>query len=339
MPSLPICIITDLSLPLPVYSPHNFAPVPPVPPVPLPMPAIPMSPAPACAMDFPATMLWPPGNVLMQNKYAVTVTHKRLGIIQAGHDLGMMLPHVQIAPAPNNFFTPLHILFSSRKVSFNSSSVKANGTFVGFAGVIAPLPTPMLVCGDPMSFPMGEVPTRWSNNVWAGFSYMDLALGAMNMGVTLFMERLAIPKTKLGKLRKIVEEQREGRAALIYKTMFPVQSLKDAKDSLTKQLAGVVSGVITARVQGEGGGTFTLGSSFASIALSVSVDRAGAVSASLSTNVPALSESVTYKQGNGSTVAATANWGTGGANVERNSSGSKQITHDALDGSVVESAR
>jgi hypothetical protein len=285
-------------------------------------------------MDFPATMLWPPGNVLMQNKYALSVTHKRLGIIQAGHDLGMMLPHVQIAPAPNNFFTPLHILFSSRKVSFNSSSVKANGAFVGFAGVIAPLPTPMLVCGDPMSFPMGEVPTRWSNNVWAGFSYMDLALGAMNMGVTLFMERLAIPKTKLGKLRKIVEEQREGRAALMYKTMFPVQSLKDAKTALTKQWVAVSTGLITGVVQGEGAISLTLGSSFASVALGVSVDSTRAVSASLSTNVPAVSESVSYKQGSGSTVAATANWGTGGTTVERSPSGAKTTSHNALDGSV-----
>jgi hypothetical protein len=244
---LPVCILTDLSLPLPLYSPHNFAPVPPVPPVPLPMPAVPMSPAPACAMDFPATMLWPPGNVLMQNKYAISVTHKGLGIIQAGHDLGMMLPHVQIAPAANNFFTPLHILFSSRKVSFNSSSVKANGVFVGFAGVIAPVPTPMLVCGEPMSFPMGEVPTRWSNNVWAGFSYMDLALGTMNMAVKLFMERLAMPKTRLGPLKKLVKERRAGRGALIYKKMFPVQSLKDAKTALYKQATAFTAGIVTGK--------------------------------------------------------------------------------------------
>ena len=339
MPSLPVCIATDLSLPMPLYSPHNFAPVPPVPPTPPPMPAVPMSPAPACAMDSAATMLWPPGNVLMQNKYSYSVTHKGLGIIQAGHDLGMMLPHVQIAPATNNFFTPLHILFSSRKVSFNSGSVKANGTFVGFAGVCGPVPTPMLVCGEPMSFPMGEVPTRWSNNVWAGFSYMDLALGAMNMGVKLFMERAAIPKARLGPLKKLVKEQRAGKPDLIYKKMFPVQSLKDAKASLKKQRAGLAAGIITALVQGEGSGSLTLGSSFASVTLSVSADKAGTASASLNTKVPIHSESVSYKEGKGTTFSGTTNWGTGGTKAESGPSGSKQTTHNALDGSVAETSR
>jgi hypothetical protein len=337
MPSLPICVITDLTISLPIYSPHNFAPA--APPVPPPMPAVPMSPAPASAMEFPATMLWPPGNVLLLNKYSTTVTHKRLGIIQAGHDLGVMLAHIQMAPAPNNVFTPVHSLFSSRKVSFNSSSVKANGLFVGFAGLIAPMPTPMLVCGEPLSFPMGEVPTRWANNVWAGFSYMDLALGAMNMAVKLMTEKAFMPKGRLGPLKKVVKDKRLGKGGLIYNKMFPVQTRKQAKAFLSRQVAGVVSGAVTAFVQGEGSGSFTLGSSFASVTLTVARDSAGATAASLSTKVPGLSESVGYKTGKGPTVSATANWGTGGGKVETSSSSSKQTTHNALEGNVLEVSR
>jgi len=338
---LPVCISSDLSLPLPIYSPHNFAPVPPVPPVPPPTPAVSMSPAPACAMDSAATMLWPPGNALFLNKYSLSVTHKKLGIIQAGHDLGIMIPHVQMAPAPNNFFTPLQTLFSSRKVMFNSSSVKANGVFVGFAGLIGMMPSPMLVCGEPISFPMGEVPTRWMNNVWAGMSPTDLAIGAMNIAARVAVEKVAIPKTRLGPLKKLVKEARSGRAENIYKKMFPVLSRAEAWKSIKKQGIGMAAGVVSAIARGEGGSSVSLGSSFANVSLSVERNAKQEWSATVKTQVPMLSESGAVKQGTGVVMTGSANWGTGGGSVATESTKSTTTTHDGIEGtsSKVEKAR
>jgi hypothetical protein len=330
MPSAPICILNDLTLPLPLYSPHNFAPLPPIPPIPPPTPAVCMSPVPASAIDFPMTMVWPPGNMVFKNKYSTTVTHKFLGIIQTGHDLGIMLPHVQVVPAPNNFFTPLHILFSSRKVMFSSSSVKANGAFVAIAGVIGLPPTPMMVCGDPTGFPLGEVPTRWLNTVWVGFTWIDVLLGALSIGVSMLVDKLSGPKGGEAAKKKLEEAAEKGLGEQIYKKMFP--SMDDLKKSLRKQLVGVAVGVVSGVAQGEGSVSLTAGSSYASIQLSVSKDASGNYGASLKGQVPALSETAGVKQGTGGTMQANANWGTGGGSAQQSASGSKIATHNTFGG-------
>ena len=337
MPSAPICILNDLTLPLPLYSPHNYAPLPPLAP---PIPAVCMSPAPASAIDFPATMLWPPGNLLFKNKYSTTVTHKHLGIIQSGHDLGIIIPHIQIVPAPNNFFTPLHILFSSRKVMFSSSSVKVNGAFVGIAGVIGLPPTPMMVCGEPTGFPLGEVPTRWLNTVRVGFTWIDFLLGVLSIAASMVVDKLLAtkggPKALETRLRDVAKD---GLASQIYKKMFPSLADQMKVPAVTKQVVGLAVGVVTAIAQGEGSGSLTLGSAYASVQLSVARDAAGNWSASLKGQVPMVSETASVKQGTGGAMQANANWGSGGGSVQQTGTGSKIATHNTFGGETTSESK
>jgi len=332
MPSAPICILNDLTMPMLFYSPHNYGPLPPFPPVPPPMPATPMSPAPASALDIPLPMLWPPGNLMFKNKYAPTVLHRYLGIIQAGHDLGPMIPHIQVLPAPNNFFTPLHILFSSRKMAFSTSTVKVGGVFVALGGVIALPPTPMMVCADPMGFPLGEVPTRWLNKVWVGFTWLDFLLGVFTIVANMLIDKLMNGKNKFGKLRDVVKSSRGSLAAAIYKKMFPIQSLSDAGKALSKQVAGNVVGLVSLLATGEGAVSFTLGSSYANVSLSVGRDTQGNWNATVKGQVPMISESASVKEGSGGSMKANVNWGSGGGSVEHSGSGGKVATHNTFHG-------
>jgi hypothetical protein len=330
MPGAPVNILTDITMALPMYSPHNYAPLPP--PVPPPTPAVPMSPGPASALEPPLPQLWPPGNATFANKYALTVLHKGVGIVQTGHDLGIMIPHVQAIPAVNNLFTSIHTLFSSRKVMFSSTSVKADGQFVALAGLIGLPPTPMMICGEPLSFPMGEVPTRWTNTVHVGFSWSDVLLGTLLIALQMAGERWMMPKGKYGPLKQVVKDSRAGRGALIYQKMFPVQSLKDVAGTVKTQVVAAASGVLTAKVQGEGSITLSLGSPYAQVSVAVSKDAEGNYGSSVATQVPTLSMSGGAQQGKGVTMQTNANWGTGGASHQRDASESKVVTHDALRG-------
>ena len=337
MPAAPVNILTDMTMALPMYAPHNFAPLPP--PAPPPVPAVPMSPGPASALEPPLPQLWPPGNAVFANKYAITVLHKGMGIVQAGHDLGIMIPHVQVAPAVNNTFTPIHTLFSSRKVMYSSTSVKVDGQFVALAGLMALPPTPMMVCAEPLSFPMGEVPTRGSNTVWVGFSWSDVALGTLLIAIQMLGERWMMPKGKYGPLKQVVKDSRAGSKALIYQKMFPVQSMKDVVATGKTQAVAFASGALTAMFQGEGGITMSLGSPYAQVSLGVSVDGEGNYGASLGTRVPSLSMAAGAQEGKGVTMQSSANWGTGGASHQRDANESKVVTHDALHGEATSTAQ
>lgn len=330
MPAAPVNILTDMTMALPMYAPHNFAPLPP--PAPPPTPAIPMSPGPASAIESLLPQLWPPGQAVFANKYALTVLHKGVGIIQAGHDLGIMIPHVQVAPAVNNTFTPIHMLFSSRKVMYSSTSVKVDGQFVALAGLLSAPPTPMMVCAEPLSFPMGEVPSRGANTVWVGFTWSDVLLGTLLIAIQMLGERWMMPKGKYGPLKQMVKDSRAGNKALVYQKMFPVQSMKDVVATGKTQAVAFATGVTTAAFQGEGGITMSLGSPYAQISLGLSVDGEGNYGASVGTQVPSLSMAAGAQEGKGVTMQSTANWGTGGASHSRDAKESKVATHNARTG-------
>jgi hypothetical protein len=290
-----------------------------------------MSPAPASAIDTPAPMLHPPGNMTFKNKYSTTVLHQNLGIILANHDLGIMLPHIQIAPAVNNFFTPMHILFSSRKIVFSSSSVKVDKAFVGFGGVIGLPPTPMMVCAEPMGFPTGEVPTRWFNTVWVGMTWMDWLLGVGTIAVSMYVDRLFNAKGKYGPLKKLVKDQRQGLGKLVAKKMFP-QSMTDAKKLLSKQAAGLATGIVTAMAKGEGETGLSIGSDYANVGLKVKRDDSGKWNATVKAQVPAEAVTVGVEQEKGVYAKAEANWGGGAVNREISPKEEKVVSHNAFTG-------
>jgi hypothetical protein len=330
MPQLPICILRDLTMPVLLYSPHNYA-------APTGLPAVPaasMLAAPASALDTPMPMLHPPGNMTGKNKYTTTVLHQGLGVIQASHDLGMMLPHVQLAPAVPNFFTPLHIMFSSRKVMFSSSTVKVDKQFVGFAGVVGLPPTPMLVCAEPIGYPMGEVPTRWLNSVWVGFTWLDWALGAMAIGVSLLVDRAFAPKTREKAIEKVKKAAADGLKKQVVKKLFPQDKGEWIKFG-AKQGAAMAVGVVTAA--GKGGDSesgITLGSDYASVGLKVKRDASHNLSVSVSGKVLAVSKTVGVEEGKGVFSKSDANWGGGVAGHEGSPKGEQIPTHNAFDGTA-----
>lgn len=173
----------------PLTATHHFAPVPPVPPVPPPLPAAPLTLA-ACAFEIPATMFWPPGNLFGKNKLTSTVKHNNCTITLDGHDCGVMIPHVQMAPAPNNMMTAIHIPFSSRKSMFCASTVVMNGKSVACNTLIGLPPTPMMYCADPISMPLASGDTSHLNSVSVGMNFFwDWVIGAATIAASMLIDR------------------------------------------------------------------------------------------------------------------------------------------------------
>lgn len=183
-----------LNMVLPCIATHNFVPLPPVPPVPPPMLAAPLSLA-SAAIEIPVTMFWPPGFALGQNKLTSTVYHHGMTIALDGHDCGILIIHVQFAPAPNNMLTLLHIPFSSRKVAFSASTVTMNGTPTACATMIAWPPTPMIYCAEPMSPPLASAPTSHFNSVVVGMTLGDWLFGAISVAASMILDWIFRGKT------------------------------------------------------------------------------------------------------------------------------------------------
>jgi hypothetical protein len=185
----PVSIQRDITLNMivPCTATHNFAPLPPVPPVPPPLPAAPLSLA-ACAAEIPVNMMWPPGMAMGSNKFTTTVFHQGMGIALDGHDCGIMIVHVQMAPAPNNMLTPLHIAFSSRKSMFSASTVQMNGKNTACCVMFALPPSPMVYCAEPMSPPLADAVTSYLNTLYVGMTLADFLVGAVSIAAAMVLD-------------------------------------------------------------------------------------------------------------------------------------------------------
>ncbi len=173
---------------VPCTATHSFVPVPPVPPVPPPLPAVPLALT-ACAFEIPVTMHWPPGMALGKNKLTTTVVHCGCFMTQDGHDCGIAIVHVQMAPAPNNMLTAMHIPFSSRKSMFCTSSVTMNGKSPCHNTLVGLPPTPMMYCAEPISMPAASGDTSHLNTVSCGLSFVDWLIGAATIGASMLIDR------------------------------------------------------------------------------------------------------------------------------------------------------
>jgi|GEM_PF-990982 len=172
---------------VPLTATHNFVPLPPFPPVPPPMPAAPLSLA-ACAIEAPVNAWWPPGYALGGNKFTTSVFHSGMSICLDGHDCGKFIPHVQVAPAPNNMLTLLHIPMSQRKCNFTASTVKMNGKSTACMLMISWPPSPMSYCSEPMSMPLASAPTAHLNTVTVGMTFGDWFAGAFAIAAGMLLE-------------------------------------------------------------------------------------------------------------------------------------------------------
>ncbi len=195
-----ISISNDIALPVLqppcIMTAHAYlGPTPPALPPPL---SVPMG----MATEIPVPMFWPPGMGMGQNKLTTTVVHKGLSIVQAGHDCGTLIVHVQIIPGPLNTLTLLHIPFSGRKVNFSASTVLSQGKPTACCTMISWPPAPMTVCMDPVSPPLSSAPTSHLNTVVVGMTWGDIILGwgtiAVSMILDYVLSKLGGPEPPLG---------------------------------------------------------------------------------------------------------------------------------------------
>lgn len=174
-----VSISNDCTTPLGIM-PHNYVKLPPPPPNP---------PIIAAHVDLPATIWWPPGDGMGQNKLTSTVKHKGLCMAQEDHDCGTLILHWPLAP-PLNVLLALIIPFSSRKMVFSASTVKADGKSIATSDLIHGS-TPMLTCADPISLPLSFPVTNALNTVHAGVTAADLAVGLVTIAGSMLADFLA----------------------------------------------------------------------------------------------------------------------------------------------------
>lgn len=148
-------------------------------------PAVPM-PTPMISVEMICTQMWTLGFLVGQNKLTTKVMHKCVPIVLDGHDCGMMIPDIT-PPIMANLYYLIMWPFSSRKITFASSTVKMDGTPTGCAQIGLP-PLPMMTCGDPVSAPTSLVLSNQLNTVTVGFSLFDLFMGILSIAISMIID-------------------------------------------------------------------------------------------------------------------------------------------------------
>lgn len=307
-----------LNLIVPLTATHDFIPLPPFPPVPPPMPAAPLSLA-ACAIESPVNAWWPPGAALGSNKFTTSVFHRHMAICLDGHDCGKFIPHVQVAPAPNNTLTLLHIPLSSRKCNFSASTVRMNGKPTACMTAIAWPPTPMTYCSNPMSMPLADAPTAHLNSVVVGMTFADWIAGALAIAVGMILE-YALFKRGGGtrafgqSAGKMIAKSKAGSsvasliAPKLIGTLLPADKTAWINWGI-KQGVGVATGLARIALTGEGSVTVSLpmGGPFLGVTPSVGYAQTGGVgttSAGVTGTAGTASGTGTVSRSNGTTSAS-----------------------------------
>jgi hypothetical protein len=246
MPSTPASIATDLTMPVmpPLLTSHAFAY------------ATPPSAGIALSLEFPVTIMWPPGFALAQNKLTTTVLHKAMPIALDGHNCGYMIGHLTIPFAPPNTLLPLQILFSSRKMSFSSSKVKANSAQVACTLVVF---LPMLCCGNQVSWPTGTAITNIGNNLIIGLTVGDVLAGFITIAITMLTDWITRSKQpKVPTLKSFLEK------------VFIPTSKDGLKNLGIKTAMGVAAGLVRLAITREGSVSVKVGSDYANLGVSYS---------------------------------------------------------------------
>lgn len=259
-----ISVSLDLTLPVlpaPMISLHKYVCIPPNPAVPY-----------AGHLDCMVNIFWPPGYGLGQNKLASSVRHASQMIAQESHDCGVCIPHMNIAPpAPVNVLLAIHIPFSKRAMCFSASTVKMQGSAVGTSDLLS-IPTPMMVCENPISLPVGFPVTNACNTVNVGMTAWDFVAGFVAIAVSMAADFF---------LRGKLEEPKVD----IWKKIADKLFWKDLKSFAIKAFASIVTGVVKIWATGEGGISIGVGSPFGGIKIGVSAKKDGSVVVSVELTV------------------------------------------------------
>lgn len=271
-----ICI----NMVVPATATHDFIPLPPFPPVPPPLPAAPLSLA-ACAIESPVNAWWPPGYALGSNKFSTTVFHSGMGICIDGHDCGKFIPHVQVAPAPNNMLTLIQIPLSSRKCNFTASTVKLNGKSTACMLMISWPPSPMTYCSNPMSMPLASAPTAHLNTLTVGMTFGDWFAGVFAIAAGMILEWVLFKRSGGTKgfgrgAGKAIAQSRAGRTVTqLVADQFAAATSKNLFKWAAGQGVAVATGAVRIAATGEGtiGINYTIGGPFLSLKVGASVER------------------------------------------------------------------
>jgi hypothetical protein len=270
-----------LNLIVPLTATHDFIPLPPFPPVPPPMPAAPLALV-ACAIESPVNAWWPPGYALGSNKFTTSVFHSGMAICLDGHDCGKFIPHVQVAPAPNNMLTLVHIPLSSRKCNFTASTVKMNGKPTACMLAISWPPSPMTYCSNPMSMPLADAPTAHLNTVNVGMTFGDWFAGVFAIAAGMLLEwalfKIGGGTRGFGQgAGKMIAQSRAGStvASLIASKFIGSVLPRSMSNWALGQGVAVLTGAVRvlATGQGEIGVSLTIGGPFLSLKVGASVTR------------------------------------------------------------------
>jgi hypothetical protein len=328
-----ITIQRDIVFNISVVSTHNYIPLPPFPPVPPPLPAAPLSPA-AIAIETIVNAWWPPGYALGSNKFTTSVFHGGMGICLDGHDCGKFIPHVQVAPAPNNTLTLLHIPLSSRKCNFTASTVKMDGKQVACMLMFSWPPTPMTYCSEPMSMPLASACTAHGNTVTVGMTFGDWFAGAFAIAAGMLLEWCLFKRGggAQGFLDDAAEMALRSEAGRYLYQIVAEGLVGEIKKKVVPWLAGQGVGILTGGVrmlatgEGEVGVSYAIGGPFLELKVGASVTRSNEVNPETGSH---------YDGGkvglSGTALTAQGNLDTSGAGISNNHPlgvGSESVSHD-----------
>jgi hypothetical protein len=253
--NVPVSLMGNLTMAvLPPLTTHDYKPPPPLPPEPPFVPAI----------EAPVPVMWPPGFGMQQNKLTTTVVHKFQFIMLEGHDCGYMIPHVTIPPT--NLQLPIIIAFSSRKVSFSSSKVKANGTAIGCSQLML-IPMPMMTCASPITSPCSYPVLNAINTVTVGMTVGDFLAGIVSIALSMLADALCYAFRKLGPFKnvfaKICEEELGDVAGpLVATTLGKLVGASNIAPFVIKTVLGAIAGGAKILLTGEGNIKISVGSGY-----------------------------------------------------------------------------
>jgi hypothetical protein len=146
------------------------------------------APTPGLAAEGIVGMWWIPGACVGANSFSTSVVHRRVGVALDGHDLGPLLPHLQILVEPANLLTPVQMLLSSREAMYTASTVQMNGKAVALCSGRQLPPANMLYCGEPSLPGPGDVTGPSSSSVVVGMTAEDWRRGELRTGLNIAVD-------------------------------------------------------------------------------------------------------------------------------------------------------
>ena len=145
-----------------------------------------MSPSMGTALEtLFCPMYWPGGFPTGSHQIAFNVTNAGVPVVQTGHKLGLLLPHIETVPAPDDLLTVVQCLKSNCEIKFQNGEVKAEGNPLAS---LLPVLMNALACTDVISMPAGISATSLMNTVWHYTSFTDLIAGWVEIWVNALFE-------------------------------------------------------------------------------------------------------------------------------------------------------